>query len=308
MKWQVPALRDEVDRMLRSDGIDLCIADFLYAAYNVPEKSAVPIVLFEHNVEHMIWKRLAENERRPWRRALLEVEWRKVRRSEREACNRARAVLAVSAPDAARLVENAERADVRSVPTGVDTAYFSANGTPEAEAQLVFSGAMDWYPNEDAMLFFIADVLPLIRREIPNVKLTVVGRTPSARLRSAGEESGVRITGTVDDVRPFIDEGSVYVVPLRIGGGTRLKIFEAMSMGKAVVSTGIGAEGLPLVDGNHYLRADDPGELSRAVVSLLRDPARRKAVGDAGRDLVRANYSWHNAAETFERHCLDALR
>ena len=268
LKWRVPALRAEVDAMLRSGGVDLCIADFLYAAVNVPEVTPVPMILFEHNVEHMIWKRLAANESRPWSRAALEVEWRKVRRAERRACIRSQVVRAVSTLDAESLLANAPNANVSSVPTGVDTAFFRANGTPEGDAHLVFSGAMDWYPNEDAMLFFINEILPHVKAQVPGVTLTIVGRNPSVRLREAGAVASVRVTGTVDDVRSFIDEGAVYVVPLRIGGGTRLKIFEALSMGKAVVSTSIGAVGLPLADGEHFVRAD-----SRSAPLIVADRA-----------------------------------
>ncbi|HMC20889.1 MAG TPA: glycosyltransferase [Thermoanaerobaculia bacterium] len=308
LKWRVPALQVEVARILGSGGVDVCVADFLHAATHVPLEGSVPVVLFAHNVEHMIWKRLAANENRLWRRALLEIEWRKLRRSERLACTRSRSVISVSPIDAACLAEGAVSAQIESIQTGVDTAYFAANGTPEADSHLVFSGAMDWYPNEDAMLFFIAEILPRIRMEIPEVSVTVVGRNPSARFRAAGAAAGIRITGTVDDVRPFIDEGAVYVVPLRIGGGTRLKIFEALSMGKAVVSTTVGAEGLPLNDGEHFVRADAPSDFSRAVVSLLRDPMRRRALGAAGRDLMQARYSWRNVAQTFESHCQNALQ
>jgi polysaccharide biosynthesis protein PslH len=307
LKWRVPALGEEVEWILGTDRIDVCVADFLYAAAHIPSDTAVPVILFAHNVEHILWKRLAANENRPLRRAVLEVEWRKMRDRERQACARSRLVVAVSPLDAASLKKNAPTAEVRSMPTGVDTDYFSANGTPEEDANLVFTGAMDWYPNEDAMLFFIADILPLIREQVPHAAVTVVGRNPSARLRDAAVSAGVRMTGTVDDVRPFIDEGSVYIVPLRIGGGTRLKIFEALSMGKAVVSTSIGAEGLPLTPEEHYVRADNPKDFSRAVVALLRDPARRKALGAAGRDLVQTHYSWRNVARIFENHCQDAL-
>jgi polysaccharide biosynthesis protein PslH len=307
LKWRVPELRAEVERMLETGNVDLCIADFLHASANVPSRSSVPIILFAHNVESMIWRRLAANETRLWRRLLLEIEWRKVRRSERDACTRSQLVIAVSPVDASSLAENAPGARTRSIPTGVHTGYFSANGTPEAPAHLVFSGAMDWYPNEDAMLYFFDEILPLIRHEIPGVTMTVVGRNPSGRFRAAGEAAGVRITGTVDDVRPFIDEGTVYVVPLRVGGGTRLKIFEALSMGKAVVSTAIGAEGLPLVDGEHFVCADAPKEFSRAVVSLLRDPNGRRSLGKAGRQLVQDHYSWSSVARDFEVKCEEAM-
>jgi glycosyltransferase involved in cell wall biosynthesis len=189
----------------------------------------------------------------------------------------------------------------------VDTSFFTPNGVHEAPARLVFTGAMDWYPNEDAILYFIDGILPSIRREVPRVALTVVGRNPSSRLRAAAEAAGVRVTGTVEDVRPWVAEATVYVVPLRVGGGTRLKIFEGLAMSKAVVSTTVGAEGLPLVDGTHFVRADAPAAFADAVVSLLRDPFRRKALGMAGRRLVEERYSWTRVAREFEAHCEEAL-
>src|SRR2546430_1809329 len=231
----------------------------------------------------MIWKRVATVETRAWRRALLEVEWRKMRRCETRACTQATVTIAVSDVDRALLAAAAPGARVFTVPTGVDTSYFAPTGVPESPARLVFIGSMDWYPNEDAMVFFIGEILPVIRRAVPDVEMTVVGRDPSERLRALGEAAGVRITGTVEDVRPWIADAAVYVVPLRVGGGTRLKIFEGLAMGKAVVSTTVGAEGLPLVDGTHFVRADGPAEFARAVVSLLRDRDRRRALGTAGR-------------------------
>jgi len=307
LKWRVPALRAEAEWILGTSKIDLCVADFLHGAVNVPLGSAVPTVLFSHNVESTIWQRLAVNESRRSRRALLNREWRKMRATEIESAERSRLVITVSDVDAAWLGECAPAARVRSIPTGVDIDYFTANGIPERDAHLVFSGAMDWYPNEDAMLFFISEILPRIRAVIPNVTATIVGRNPSARLRGAGQAGGVRITGTVDDVRSFIDEAAVYMVPLRIGGGTRLKIFEALSMGKAVVSTSIGAEGLPLVNGRHFLQADGPSGFSDAVITLLRDSTRRRSLGEMGRELVRGRYSWSNVALDFEAYCEEAL-
>jgi len=164
---------------------------------------------------------------------------------------------------------------------------------------------MDWYANEDGIVHFLDAILPAIRGEIPETGLTIVGRNPTPRLRQAAARAGASVTGTVDDVRPFISEAAVYIVPLRIGGGTRLKIFEALAMGKAVVSTRVGAEGLPLAPGVHFLGADDPAEFARAVVSLLRDPGRRKALGLAGRRLVEERFSWPQVAREFEARCAE---
>jgi polysaccharide biosynthesis protein PslH len=305
-RWSIPEVRARVQERIR-EGVDVCVADFLVAVPNLPSRVGAPVVLFEHNVEYMIWKRLHEVEKRPWRRALLAVEWRKMRRYEARACRGAGLTVAVSDADRALLVAEVPGADIRVIGTGVDTAYFHPNGAAEAPQTLVFTGSMDWYPNEDAILYFVGTILPEVRREVPGISLTIVGRNPSARLRAAGATAGVRVTGTVDDVRPYVAEAAVYIVPLRVGGGTRLKIFEALAMGKAVVATGVGAEGLPISSGQHFIRADDPGQFAREVVALLKDPGRRRALGMAGRRLVEERYSWAQVARELEGHCQELV-
>lgn len=305
-RWRVPAVRGRVRERLQAD-VDLCVADFLVAMPNLPPRPSVPIVLFEHNVEYMIWKRLHDVERRRWRRALLALEWRKMRRYERAACVRAALTVAVSAADQAVLAADAPEARITHVSTGVDTAYFHPNGAAEAPASLVFTGSMDWYPNEDAILHFIDAILPRIRREVPDVSLAVVGRDPTDRLRIVATAAGVRVTGTVPDIRPHLSSAAVYVVPLRVGGGTRLKIFEALAMAKAVVSTRVGAEGLPIVPGQHFIQADDSEHFARAVVALLRDERKRQALGSAGRRLVEEQYSWRQVAGEFDARCREVV-
>jgi glycosyltransferase involved in cell wall biosynthesis len=305
-KHRVPALRREVERRLKAGEVDLCIADFAVAAPNVPFDTAVPVVFFAHNVEYQILKRLARAQKGLLRRILLGIEWRKTRRYEAKICRQARLTVAVSPQDRDMLMADAGGAVIHDVSTGVDVDYFKANGAEEDSAELVFTGSMDWHPNEDAIRHFIDDILPHIHREMPRAKLTVVGRNPSGGLRRSAEQAGVRVTGTVDDVRPYIDAAAVYVVPLRIGGGTRLKVFEALSMGKAVVSTGVGVEGLPLAPGEHYLKADDPEAFASAVVSLLRDPARRHALGEAGQRLTHERYAWPKVAREFGSYCESA--
>jgi len=307
-KARVPALRREVERRLACGGVDLVVADFLLAAPNLACTAAPPTVLFAHNVEHVIWQRLGEVERRAWRRILLSLESRKMRRYEARACAQARLTIAVSDADRELLAAAAPGASVRAVPTGVDIDYFAPDGVAEVPGRLVFTGSMDWYPNEDGIAHFIEAVLPRVRREVPAATLTVVGRNPSDRLRDAAAAAGVRVTGLVDDVRPHMAEAAVYVVPLRIGGGTRLKIFEALSMAKAVVSTAVGAEGLPVAPGRHFLLADEPAAFAEAVTSLLRDSARRRAIGAAGRRLVEERYSWSKVVDEFEKQCGEVLR
>lgn len=303
---RIPALRREISRMIANDEVDLIVADFLFAMPNIP-RSRVPVVLFEHNVEYVIWKRMSEVDGRWWRHALLGLEWRKLRRYETRSATQAKLTLTVSDVDRALLAREAPAARLGAVPTGVDTAYFTPNGTAETPASLVFTGAMDWYPNEDAMLWFIDAILPLVRRQVPEVSVAIVGRNPTERLREMAGRAGVEVTGTVDDIRPWVARGAVYIVPLRVGGGTRLKIFEACAMGKAVVSTTVGAEGLPMAPGTHFLQADEPGDFAAAVVSLLRDRARRSAIGRAARALVEERCSWASIAREFEFRCKEVV-
>jgi glycosyltransferase involved in cell wall biosynthesis len=305
-KCLVPALKAKVQEAL-DGGADVCVADFLVGMPNIPLNCPVPTILFQHNVEYMIWKRLYEVETRAWRRALLAIEWRKMRRYEGSACKRARLTIAVSESDRALLMANAPGSDIRAIRTGVDSAYFYPQEIPETPGKLVFSGSMDWYPNEDAMVHFITDVLPQVRRQRPGVSLTVVGRNPSARLRALRAAAHVEITGTVGDVRSYVADAAVFIVPLRIGGGTRLKILEALAMGKALVSTTVGAEGLPITAEEHFVRADGPADFARAVVALLDDPDRRRTLGAAGRQLVKTEHSWQSVVREFERFCLETV-
>jgi glycosyltransferase involved in cell wall biosynthesis len=307
LRWRVDALREDAARRLMAGHVDVCVADFLVGAFNVPTVPGVTRVLFEHNVEHRIWQRLAAAEPRAWRRKLIEIESRKVRQFEALACHAADLTIAVSEADRHALEALAPGARVHSIPTGVDVDYFHPNGSIHEPNRLVFTGSMDWYPNEDAMLHFMDRILPRIRASVPDVTLTIAGRNPSRRLRAAAERSRASVTGLVEDVRPFVDSAAVYVVPLRVGGGTRLKIVEALAMAKAVVSTRIGAEGLPLTSGEHIVLADEPVEFAEAVVSLLRTPARRDALGRAGRSLVVSRLSWHEVANELEG-CLEAAK
>jgi len=305
-KWRSPEVIATVRTVAARTAPDVVVADFLVGMRNVPA-GLTPVVFFAHNVEYQIWRRLHEVESETWKRWLLAVEWRKMRRAERVACRTAALTVAVSPDDRDRLQAEAPGARVVDVPTGVDVRYFTPSATPPVRGRLVFSGAMDWYPNEDAILHFLDAILPRVRRVRPDVTLTVVGRNPSAKLREAATRSDVSVTGTVDDVRPHVAEGEVYVVPLRVGGGTRLKIFEALAMGKAVVSTGVGAEGLAVDAGRHLVVADGVEAFADAIVTLLGDPDRRVALGREGRRLVEARYSWAPVTRVFEGH-LDRVR
>lgn len=307
IRHTVPKMKREATRRMASGSVDVCVADFLYAVPNAQSSSGVPVVLFAHNVEYMIWKRLAAVEPGRIRRVLLEVEWRKMRRYERDSCLGADITVAVSGIDCKVLMENAPGSKVTDVPTGVDIDYFKPSDVPEDKNSLVFSGSMDWHPNEDAILYFIESILPLIRNQIPQAHLTVVGRNPSAKLIAVAESENVNVTGTVEDIRPYLAGAAVYIVPLRVGSGTRLKIMEALAMGKAVVSTTIGAEGLALTSNQHLLIADVPREFSEAVVNLMRDCEQRKYLGVQGRSLVAEHFSWCQVTGHFVEKCREVM-
>jgi glycosyltransferase involved in cell wall biosynthesis len=259
-------------------------------------------VLFTHNVEAEIWRRHAETHQGRMTFGLYDTQHRRMLVYEDSALQRFDGILTVSDADRktlTRLYPDAGAKPMWVIPTGVDTEYFAPDGTAASDARLVFAGSMDWLPNEDAMRFFCHDVLPLIRAEEPRARLSIVGRAPTAAVRALADEH-IEVTGTVADVRPFMRKAAVHVVPLRIGGGTRLKIFEAMAMGQAVVSTTIGAEGLPVTDGEHVLIADGPRAFADAVVSLLRDARRRQTLSAAARQLVLERYDWSAAAEVLD--------
>jgi polysaccharide biosynthesis protein PslH len=224
---------------------------------------------------------------------------------EREQCLRFDHVVAVSEEDAAVFRREYGVQRVSSVPTGVDTDFFRPSGVvTQRPSSIVFTGSMDWMPNEDGMEHFVAEILPRIEQAVPEVTVTIVGRNPTARVKALAEgRPSITVTGTVPDVRPFLESAAVVVVPLRIGGGTRIKIYEAMGMERAVVSTTIGAEGLDVTDGEHIVLADDPKAFADAVIALLRAPDRAARIGQAAAAHVRAHFGWASVAEQFAERC-----
>jgi sugar transferase (PEP-CTERM/EpsH1 system associated) len=302
-KYCSPAYRARVEQLLATERFDALICDFLPPIVNLPDTLPCPSIVFTHNVEAEIWRRHCENASNPISKRLLAQQWRRMLRFEGDALARFDLVLAVSDADRQtfeRLYPRSLNVPVHVVQTGVDTSFFTPDrGTPE-RVHLVFTGSMDWLPNEDAVVYFCREILPRIREVEPEATLGIIGRSPTPAVRRLADAHGVEVTGRVDDVRRHVARGAVYVVPLRIGGGTRLKIFEAMAMGKAVVSTTVGAEGLPVTPGRDILIADDPALFAQAVVHLIRDTQARQALEAAARRLVVERYDWSAVAMDFE--------
>ncbi|HKS11025.1 MAG TPA: glycosyltransferase [Pyrinomonadaceae bacterium] len=304
-KYESAAMLREITELERKNAFDLLVCDFLAPAANVPPTLNTPAVLFQHNVEAMIWKRHYEVQTNPIKKAYLYGQWQKMRRFEKEMCGRFDCVIAVSADDRDQMKSEYGAQSVFDVPTGVDTEFFRPSGAIEASKHgIVFTGSMDWLPNEDGIRYFMREIMPLIRKKLPDATLTVVGRNPPSSLVDLSKEDrSLVITGRVEDVRPYIEGASAYIVPLRIGGGTRLKIFEAMAMEKPVVSTTIGAEGLPLTNGVELLLADEPETFSDAVVKVLSDPAYAHELGQRAAATVRQKHGWQQVTQDFIGIC-----
>ena len=308
-KYCRPEVRRRLLALLKEETYDVILCDFIFAAGVIPWDQPTPKILFTHNVEATIWRRHYEVASNRFWKAVSWLEWRRMEAAERRYLRLADHVLTVSDSDRDAFAPFVEAGKLTTIPTGVDVDYFQPMPEAEEPSLLVFTGSMDWLPNEDAILYFVDAILPLIKQQHAEVFLEVVGRSPSRKLQAlADREKSMRLTGWVGDIRPIVARGAVCVVPLRVGGGTRLKIFEAMAMGKAVISTSVGAEGLPVQTGENILLADTPADFAHSVISLLRDRNQRQRLGIAARALVQENYSWSKVAERFARTLQDACQ
>jgi polysaccharide biosynthesis protein PslH len=298
---RAPVMRSLIEALVRKERFDLVVCDFLIPAVNLPPGQ--PFVLFEHNVETTIWRRYAEVAKDPVQRFFFTSQADRLLKFERSVCRRAAHVIAVSEDDAAALRKLCGISNVSTIPTGVDVAYFSrppAFAGP-SDGGLVFVGSMDWMPNIEGLLWFTREVLPLVRRQLPRCTLTIAGSRPSASIRAlAADCPHVRVTGTVDDIRPYLWAGGVSVVPIRIGSGTRLKIYESLAAEIPVVSTLTGAQGLEVSSPDNIRIADTPEALAAACLQLLSDANERARQVAAGFRLVRENYSWESVVARFE--------
>ena len=291
---------------------DLAVFDFVHSAVLRPDPLACASVCFTHNVEAEIFARHAGTARHALMRRVWASQAAKMERFERDALRRFTSVVAVSNRDAKQFRERYTLPSVHAIPTGVDLDFFSwrlpppvSSGTP---ATVVFTGSMDWEANVDGVRFFLDAVWPAVHRRVPGARFVVVGRNPPAALVDiAKDRPEVSFTGFVDDVRPYGHAAHAFVIPLRVGGGTRIKAFEAMAMGCPVVSTRIGIEGLDVEDGRHFLCRDDAEAQADALVDLLTQASLRESLSHNARQCVEARFGHRVAAAVFERICLDAL-
>lgn len=302
-----PLLEQAITARLARGDFDLLQVQQLHMAQYLPQQAersrslvrGKPATILD--VDNL-WSKLLprqaalQPETRLTRRLQTALDLRKVSRYERWALQRFDGLLAISETEAGTLARLAPQARVCLAPNGVDCAYFSpAEAIPQENqpgGQILFVGTMSYLPNIDAVHYFSAQILPLIRLNYPQVVFQIAGRDPDPKLKALADEPYIQISGFVEDIRPSLAACSVFVVPLRAGAGTRLKILEALAMGKAVVSTTIGAEGLGVTHEEHLLIADQPADFARQTMRLLADPELRIQLGQAGRRLVESQYSW----------------
>ena len=299
--WHADGAKKISDLMSRSDVV---VFDFLHAAILAPDALSIPSVLFTHNVEAEIFQRHIDKAANPFMRWLWKNQYKKMFDFEREALSRFDTVVAVSDRDEQKFQEDYGVSNTQCIPTGVDLDFF-AYAPPSRFNDVVFCGSMDWLANQDAIDFCFNEIWPLVLAAKPDARLTIVGRSPPARLVEKSKSFGdsVTFTGFVDDVRPYLSGAGANIIPMRVAGGTRLKVYEAMSIGTPLVSTSIGVEGLPVDDGVHYKNADDPAGLAESIVQLLNHPEMALSFAQRARDLVEREFSYLNAARTFQAIC-----
>jgi glycosyltransferase involved in cell wall biosynthesis len=308
-----PKVQKQLQTWFREQRFDVAVCDFLDAAVNFPGNLNIPSVLFQHNVESEIWRRHAMTAVNPAKKIMYQMEFRKMLRYERAAICKFQHVVAVSENDRSLMTKWVDKNRVSVIPTGVDLAQYrpqpmnpvdSGSNTPAAAAPLVtFVGAMDWEPNIDGVEYFCGEVWPLVKAELPQARFRIVGRNPDRRVQkwasnSSDHDGSIEVTGRVPSVVEHLHQSALVIVPLRIGGGTRLKIYEAMATGKAVVSTTIGAEGLDVQHGRDIMLADDPHSFAQAVIMLLRDRELRARFEKAAAETA-ARYDWPAIGERF---------
>lgn len=280
--------------------VDLWQVEWPGYMLSVPAGGA-PRVLMAPNIDTLIWQRYYEAEANPLKRWYIGNQWRKFARFEREVFRAASRVVVVSEEDATLARRQFQADNVRVVDNGIDRAYFEGVQLSPHSKQILYLGSLDWRPNLDALELLLNRIFPMVRAQVPDATLSIVGRSPPPWLRTKVLAlPGVELHGDVPDVRPFLANSACLAVPLRIGGGSRLKILEALVCGLPVVSTGVGAEGLHLEPGTHYLLADTPEEMARSLTSCLRSPSEARQQARQSRDVVLGMYDWDRLAEKME--------
>jgi sugar transferase (PEP-CTERM/EpsH1 system associated) len=286
------SMQDCIDQVNLGHNYDIIQVEFSQMGYySFP--TGANLILDQHNVEQEILYRTYKSGIFSIRKLYNYAEWCKFRKDEIDICSKFSMVLTTSKRDKDNLSKELPSTSFTIIPNGVDSTYFrSKNRHPEVENLILFTGTINYYPNTDGLKYFISQIYPLIKKQNKSVKFCIAGKNPPSEIQRLAQDQSIAITGYVDDMREYFEKAAIVVVPLRIGGGSRLKILEAMAMSKAVVSTSIGAEGLEVTPGENILIENTPELLAQAVVDLINNEEKRKRIAKNARNLIEEKYDW----------------
>ncbi|MFQ6098857.1 MAG: glycosyltransferase family 4 protein [Armatimonadota bacterium] len=306
----VPEMRRRAETLIQSRKFDAVFVDRLHMAQYARPWRGVLKVLGQQNAEARVWEGVGRS--LPlWdpRRLYALLEARRLRAYEAAVCRSFDLVIVVSEADGRYLRALDPRLDrIAVVPIGVDVEYFTPSPRPQRASVVLFEGTMHWPPNVDAVKFFCREVLPLVRRQAPDVEFRIAGAKPAREVRRLGRENGVTVTGFVEDMRAEVRDAAVCVVPLRAGAGMRVKILNELAMGRPVVSTTLGAEGIDVAHEENILLADEPQTFAECVLRLLRDEPLWHKLTASGRRLVEERYAWPRIYERLASALNEAIR
>jgi glycosyltransferase involved in cell wall biosynthesis len=303
----VPALQGALDRILRATRFDIVNLEFPYLGHfdlrQAPPGERVPsLVVDSHEIAYDLARQFARAGDNLGRRVYAGANWRKLRREELRTYRNADGVCLCSMTDERRLLDQVPKAVTAVIPNAADVEYYQPRPSdpPPDGRTVVYFGLLSTVPNVDGVMHFLQDIWPRIAEAHPEARCKIIGGRPPPSLLALGGPR-IQLTGFVSDLRPYLAAAAAVVVPLRLGGGTRLKIVEAMAMGKAIVSTTLGAEGIEAVPGRHLLIEDQPAAFADAVNRLLAEPHLAARIGQSARQLAVERYAWSGAAQTLER-------
>jgi len=299
----------EIQKLLNVESFDLVHADTLHISSNLINLQTPPRILTQHNIENVILKRVFEVQTNVVSRVFWRSQWNRLYKFEQKASRLFNRIITVSDNDKLNQEKLSPGIPVDVVPNGVDIDYFERDNKLDIVPEgLVFTGALDWHPNDDGLIYFLSEIFPIILAEKPNLRFTIVGKQPSAGLKSlCAKFKNVILTGRVPDVRPFIHESEIYVVPLRVGGGTRLKIMEALAAEIPIVSTSVGCEGIDVENNKDILVADKPEDFAAQVLRLINNPDQKNKLTIEGKKTVTSKYDWGIIAKRMDdswRNCV----
>jgi len=308
-KYCTDRVKKKIEKLLEENDFDVVHIEQLHLAYYglfVKKRFKLPVVLRQENVETEIMERFYKNCRNPFVKAYAYLQYRKIYAYESKICEIFDECLMITKKDVERIKTMSPKVKATMVPAGVDVSYFSPIGIAEEPYSVVSVASMDWLPNVEGILWFYKDVFPLVKERISKAKLYIIGRNPPPNIRKI-ESKDVIVTGFVEDVREYMAKGQVFVVPLKTGSGMRIKILNALAMGRPIVSTLVGCEGINVTDGRDISIADTPENFAQKVVALLDDGSKRRKMGREGIKLVRERYRWEQIVEQIESEYVKML-